>query len=60
VVERAPGRRDHHVGTTVKRPQLPANWLAAVDGHHPRADFVSVAVHRFGNLHRKLARRHEH
>ena len=60
VVERPPGRRHHHVDTAVKRPQLPANRLAAVDGHHARADFMSVTVHRFGNLHRKLTRRHEH
>jgi hypothetical protein len=60
VVERAPGRRHHHVGATIKRPQLPADRLAAVDRQNARANATPVAMHRLRDLHRELARRHEH
>ena len=59
VVERAPGRRHHDVDTAVKRTQLPADRLPAVDRQHPHAHVAPVAVHRRGDLYRELARRHE-
>ena len=59
MVERAPGRRHHDVDATVKRTQLPANRLPAVDRQHPHAHVAPVAVHRRGDLYRELARRHE-
>ena len=59
VVERAPGRRHHDVDATVKRTQLPADRLPAVDRQHPHAHVAPVAVHRLGDLYRELARGHE-
>ena len=60
VVERAPGGRHHDVNATLKRPQLPADRLAAVDRQDPRADVTPVATHRLGDLHREFARRDQH
>src|SRR5262249_37138699 len=59
VVERAPGRRHHYVGATIKRTQLPADWLATIDRQNTRANVPPVAMHRLRDLHCKLARRHE-
>ena len=59
VVERAPGRRHHDVDATVKRTQLPADRLPAVDRQHAHAHVASVAVHRLGDLYRELARGYE-
>jgi len=60
VVERSPGRRHHYVGATIKRPQLPADWLAAIDRQNTRANVTPVAMHRLRDLHCELARWHEH
>src|SRR5262249_44557352 len=60
VVERAPGRRHHDVGATIKRAQLPADWLAAVDRQNTRANVMPVAMHRLRDLRCEFARRHEH
>ena len=60
VIECAPGRRHHYVGATIKRSQLPADWLAAIDWQDTRANVMPVAMDRLGDLHRELARRHEH
>jgi hypothetical protein len=40
--------------------QLPADGRAAVDGQHAHTQRLSVAMDRLGDLHRQLARRHEH
>ena len=60
VVKRAPGRRHHHVDATIKRPQLPADWLSAVDRQNTRANVTPVAMHRLRDLHCEFACRHEH
>ena len=59
VVERAARRRDDDVDAALERAQLLLHRLAAVDRQHADAELPSVAMHRFGDLHRELARRHE-
>ncbi len=59
VVEGTPGRRHNDVDAALKRTQLPADRLAAVDRQHTHARVPPVAVDRLGDLHRELARGHE-
>jgi hypothetical protein len=60
VVERASRRGDHDVDAGAHRVDLPADRLPAVDRQHAHVQRLAVAMHRFGHLHRELARRHQH
>ena len=60
VIERAPGRGHHDAGAALEGPDLHRDRRAAVHGHDRDADALGVFVDRFGDLHRQLARRHEH
>ena len=60
VVERAARCCDDDVHAGAHRMQLPADRLAAVDRQHAHAERLAVAVDGLGDLHRELARGHEH
>ena len=60
VVERAPGGRHHHVDAALERPHLVEDLLAAVDRERGDAHAGAVLLHCFGDLHRELARGHQH
>ena len=60
VVEDAAGRADHDVDAALQRPHLLVHRRAAVERQHRAAERLAVLVHGFGDLHRQLARRHEH
>ena len=60
VVERAARRRHDDVDAALERAQLRADRLAAVDRQDAHAEPAPVLVDRLGDLHRQLARRHEH
>ncbi len=60
VVERTPWCRHDDVGAALERPELAADWLAAVYRQHARAHVAPVAVHRLGDLDREFAGWHEH
>ena len=59
VIERAARRRDDDVDAALERAELLLHRLAAVDRQHAHAELASVVVHRLGDLHGELARRHE-
>ena len=60
MVERTPRRRHHDVDATLERPQLTADWLAAVNRQNTHLQIAPVAAYGLGDLHRELARRDEH
>src|SRR5512146_446910 len=60
VIERAPGSRDDDVHATLQRTELLLNRLPTVHRDDARAERrMAILVHRFGDLHRQLARRNE-
>jgi hypothetical protein len=59
VVERAPGGGDDDVDATLQHAELILHRRATVDRQRTDAERFPVLVHRFGDLHRQLARRHE-
>ena len=60
VVERAARSCNHHVHAGTHRMQLPADRLSAIDRHHAHAQRLSIPMNSLGDLHRQLARRHQH
>ena len=59
MIERAARGRDDDVDAAAQRPQLLLDRLSAVDGKNTCRESLTVAVHRFGNLHGELARRYK-
>ena len=60
VIEHAAGRADDDFGAAAQRANLLIHRRAAVDRHDVQVRALRVLVERFGDLHRQLARRHEH
>ncbi len=60
VIERAAGRSDDDVGAALEAADLLEHRGAAVERQHRQASAAGVLVHRLGDLHGELARRHEH
>jgi len=56
MVERATGRGDDDVDSSLERAKLRVEGLPAVHRQHPDSDLASVAVRGLGHLHRELAR----
>ena len=60
VIERAAGRRDHDIGAPLETADLREHRGPAVERQDRQAPAAGVLVHRLGDLHGKLTRRHEH
>ena len=60
MIERAARRRDDDVGAALEAANLLQHRGAAVERQHRQASAAGVLVHRLGDLHGELARRHEH
>ena len=60
VVERAAWRCDDDAGAALEGANLLQHRRAAVERQHGQPAAARVFVHRFGDLHRQLARRDEH
>ena len=59
VVDRAAGGGDDDVDAGAQGAHLPLDRRAAVDGEHPHAQLLAVAVRGLGDLDRELARGHQ-
>ena len=60
VIERAARGGDDDVGAAFEGADLLVHRRAAVERQDRQPDAFRVLVHRLGDLHRQLARRHEH
>ena len=60
MIEHAARRADDDFGTAPQRADLLIHRRAAVDRYDDQAGALRVLVERFGDLHRQLARRHQH
>ena len=60
VIEHAARRADDDVGAAAQRADLVIHRRAAVDRHDVQVRALRVLVERLGDLHRQLARRHQH
>ncbi len=59
VIEGAPGRRHHDLGSSLQGPDLLIHGRSAVEGQDAQADALGVLVDRLRDLHGQLARGHE-
>ncbi len=59
VIDRASGRRHHHVDAAIELLELAVDRLAAVDRYDLDPQVASVVEDRLADLHRQLAGRHE-
>ena len=60
VIEHAPRGADHDLRAAAQRADLVVHRRAAVDGHDVQVRSLRVLVQGLGDLHRQLARGHEH
>ena len=60
MIERAARRGDDDVDAALQRADLTFHRSAAIDRHRDDSERLAIFVHGLGNLHRELARRHEH
>ncbi len=60
VIEGAAGRGHDDLDTAAQGADLLIHRRAAVERHHGQGRLLGVLVDRFGDLHRQLARGHEH